>query len=229
MAETTGDERGFVFMMHDMYDEAWLIEAIKRGETDIQDFKQTITSSEKIAKTLVAFSNWKGGRLIIGVKDNGVISGTSVTEDAFMIQAAFERYSKNVLPLKNFVVNVQKKKVLVVEVEKNNNEVALSFNVEKNKWLAYTRYHDQTVVVGFVGFLSLLEQVKEHSVSTFGDKEKKITGYLEKFAETKPTLNELKKNLQLNRKEAITSLLNLLNLKLIKLNYDRDEERFELA
>ncbi|MDB4904822.1 MAG: Divergent domain protein [Mucilaginibacter sp.] len=39
---------------------------IFEGEGVKLDFKKTITSCEKIARTMVAFSNNKGGRLLIG-------------------------------------------------------------------------------------------------------------------------------------------------------------------
>lgn len=210
-----------------MYDETWLLKAIKNGENEVQDFKQTITSSEKIAKTLVAFSNLSGGRLIIGVKDNGVVSGVSVAEEAYMIQAAFERYSKNVLPLKNHIISFQKKKILVVEVAKNESQVALAYQSEKEKWLAYTRFKDQTVMVGFVGFLYLNEKSKPNTLSSFDDIEKKIANYISKNCSDRViSMNELKKNLQLNRKETITGLLNLLKLNVLRLDYTTDEEKF---
>ena len=44
---------------------------ISEGENLYQDFKYTINDSRKIAKSLSAFANTKGGRLLIGVKDNG--------------------------------------------------------------------------------------------------------------------------------------------------------------
>ena len=48
---------------------------IAGGESETLDFKQTISDASKIAKTLVAFANNKGGTLLIGVRDNGSISG----------------------------------------------------------------------------------------------------------------------------------------------------------
>jgi predicted HTH transcriptional regulator len=40
---------------------------IFEGEGVSLDFKKTITSCEKIAKTMVSFANNVGGRLLIGV------------------------------------------------------------------------------------------------------------------------------------------------------------------
>ena len=60
---------------------------IFEGESVNLDFKKTITSCEKIAKTLVAFANNKGGRLLVGVLDNGTIKG--VKGRYFFLQAGY--------------------------------------------------------------------------------------------------------------------------------------------
>jgi predicted HTH transcriptional regulator len=49
---------------------------IAQGEHQQFDFKFEVSDSKKIAKTLSAFANTDGGRLLIGVKDNGNITGT---------------------------------------------------------------------------------------------------------------------------------------------------------
>ena len=61
---------------------------IAEGEHQQQDFKFEISDARKIAKTLSAFSNTDGGRLLIGVKDNGKIAGVRSDEEQYMIEAA---------------------------------------------------------------------------------------------------------------------------------------------
>ena len=48
-----------------------LLKYISQGEHQTQDFKFEIDDQKKIARTLAAFGNANGGRLLIGVKDNG--------------------------------------------------------------------------------------------------------------------------------------------------------------
>ncbi|MDF3054796.1 MAG: divergent domain protein, partial [Gammaproteobacteria bacterium] len=45
------------------------------SESSTIEFKQEIPSNEKIIKTIVGFCNQHGGRLIIGVADDGVVYG----------------------------------------------------------------------------------------------------------------------------------------------------------
>mgnify|MGYP000599236676 CR=1 FL=1 len=57
---------------------------IAEGEHQQQDFKFEISDARKIAKTLSAFANTDGGRLLIGVKDNGKIAGVRSAEEKYM-------------------------------------------------------------------------------------------------------------------------------------------------
>jgi ATP-dependent DNA helicase RecG len=57
-----------------------LIALIGRGEDSRTQFKQTITNPESVAGDLVAFSNSMGGRIVIGVTDQGTVVGLSAED-----------------------------------------------------------------------------------------------------------------------------------------------------
>lgn len=57
-----------------------LVESVGRGEDSRTQFKQNITNAESLAGDLVAFSNSKGGRILVGVNDQGGIVGLSVDD-----------------------------------------------------------------------------------------------------------------------------------------------------
>ena len=65
---------------------------IAEGEHQMLDFKFEISDSKRIARSLAAFANTDGGRLLVGVKDNGAIAGVRSDEEIHMIQAAAEMY-----------------------------------------------------------------------------------------------------------------------------------------
>ena len=54
---------------------------IREGEHSEQDFKYRISDARKIARTLSAFANTTGGRLLVGVRDNGSIAGVKDEDD----------------------------------------------------------------------------------------------------------------------------------------------------
>ena len=70
---------------------------IAEGEHIHQDFKFAISDARKIARSLSAFANTEGGRLLVGVKDNGSIAGVRSEEEIYMIDAAATMYCRPAL------------------------------------------------------------------------------------------------------------------------------------
>lgn len=70
--------RGY-FLIHRLIDE---------GEHETQDFKFAIGDARKIARSLSAFANNRGGWLLIGVKDNGAVAGVRNDEDMYVVEQA---------------------------------------------------------------------------------------------------------------------------------------------
>ena len=58
-----------------------LLEIIKNGENSAVEFKTAVVRPESIAKEMVAFSNTQGGLILIGVDDNGTVSGLPSSKD----------------------------------------------------------------------------------------------------------------------------------------------------
>ena len=56
------------------------------------EYKQQISSQEKIAKTLSAMSNTAGGMILIGISDQRKIIGIDPEEERYMIAAANESF-----------------------------------------------------------------------------------------------------------------------------------------
>ncbi|MDE7145999.1 MAG: putative DNA binding domain-containing protein, partial [Duncaniella sp.] len=70
----------------------YIAKLIEEGEHEHQDFKFAISDARKIARSLSAFANNDGGRLLVGVKDNGVIAGVRNEEDIYVIENAAQMY-----------------------------------------------------------------------------------------------------------------------------------------
>lgn len=129
-------------------DQSYIKRLIAEGEHQQLDFKFEISDSRKIARTLVAFANTDGGRLLVGVKDNGAVAGVRSDEEFYMVDAASNMYCKPEIPFegKNWLVdNKNILEVIVKPGEKPN--YALD---EKNNWIAYVRIGDQNIVANRV-------------------------------------------------------------------------------
>ena len=61
---------------------------LKEKEGLILEYKQQISSQEKIARTLSAMSNTAGGLILIGISDQRKIMGIDPEEECFMIEGA---------------------------------------------------------------------------------------------------------------------------------------------
>lgn len=73
-------------------DTDYIYSLIAEGEHQQQDFKFEISDARKIAKTFSAFANTDGGKLLVGVKDNGPYCGVRSVEEMYMIETAAQLY-----------------------------------------------------------------------------------------------------------------------------------------
>lgn len=118
---------------------------IEEGEHQQQDFKYEISDARKIAKTLSAFSNTDGGRLLIGVKDNGRIAGIRSDEEIYMIDAAAKLYCKPQVCCEMITHEIDDKTILEVIVPKGG-ERPYYAKAHDNKWWAYLRIKDENIL-----------------------------------------------------------------------------------
>lgn len=126
-------------------DTEYIQSLIAQGEHQQQDFKFEISDARKIAKTLSAFANTIGGRLLIGVKDNGKIAGIRSEEERYMIEAAAELYCEPQPEFEMRVCRVEGKNILIVEIFESFSKPILAKD-EQNKGWAYLRVKDENIL-----------------------------------------------------------------------------------
>ena len=70
-----------------------LLELIANGENSGVEFKSDSTRPEQLAKEVVAFANFQGGRILLGVEDDGTISGIQRENlEHWVMDTVFGRY-----------------------------------------------------------------------------------------------------------------------------------------
>ena len=126
-------------------DKVYLQQLIAEGEHQQQDFKFEISDARKIARSLSAFSNTDGGRLLIGVKDNGRIAGVRSEEEIYMIEAAAKLYCRPNVEIGVLTYEVDGKTVLVAEIPKAEQK-PVKVQDETGKYLAYVRIADENIL-----------------------------------------------------------------------------------
>ena len=118
---------------------------IRQGEHQTQDFKFRVDDAKKIARTISAFANTDGGRLLIGVKDNGKVVGIDPEEEFHIVQGAAELFCNPPVPIETMIWQDDHKLVLEVIV------TASPLKPHKSKdddgaWKTYVRRNDHTLI-----------------------------------------------------------------------------------
>ena len=188
---------------------------IDEGEHQMLDFKFEISDSKKIARTLVAFANTDGGRLLIGVKDNGSISGIRTEEEKHMIQTASEMFCKPNVIFQAKEWNINGKTVLEVIVPKSkyHKHKAPDHN---HLYKVYIRVKDQNIIADRILLKIWKNQNNKQEIKiTFTDSEMFLLKYLNE--NKKITIKEFIKETRINKKEAERILVNFTLMNLIKL------------
>ena len=125
-----------------------LQELIAQGESNRLEFKSTVDSAVKIAKTLVAFANTGGGTLLIGVTDSQKICGIASEGDEMgKIEEASDVHCQPPLPVSYTVESVGDKKVLLIIIPESDNKPH-TVQEPDGKQTIYVRMADKTVPTG---------------------------------------------------------------------------------
>lgn len=118
---------------------------IRQGEHQTQDFKFRVDDARKIARTISAFANTDGGRLLIGVKDNGKVVGVNPEEEFHIIQGAADLFCTPPVPIQTVIWQEDHKLVLEVIIASSPLRPHKSKD-EEGAWKTYVRRHDHTLI-----------------------------------------------------------------------------------
>lgn len=178
---------------------------IKAGEHQQQDFKFAVNEARKIAYSLCAFANSEGGRLLIGVKDNGRIAGVRSEEELYMIDTAADLYTSPVIPFETKLWNVNGKKVLEVIVQPHDEKPCMVKD-EHGRYWAYVRFDDQNIKASPV-HLELWKNPVQPRVLNLGQNEERVMEVLRDFQPR--SINKLSHDSGMDRRELIRFLARL--------------------
>jgi len=196
---------------------------IFEGEGVTLDFKKTITSCEKIARTMVAFANNKGGRLLIGVDDDGTITGVkSEDEERYMITKAAHLFAKPALEPIFEEVYVDDKLVLAVDIPEGAAKPHFAL-ADDGKWWVYVRVKDKSVLASKIVVDVLKRSADNEGVLIeYSLKEKTLLEYLDKT--DRITVKECGELLKIGRKRAQRLLVDLILSGIVRINTTEKEE-----
>lgn len=199
---------------------------IEEGEHECQDFKFAITDSRKIARSIAAFANNKGGRLLVGVKDNGTVAGIRNDEEIYMIEQAAERYCKPVQSVEQTLYCVDGKYVLKVDISSFDKKPVLAQD-DNGKWQVYYRVADENVQVPDLFRRMLAATPNDEVLVRFTDAQRWLLQFISKNEVV--TLDEIALSGKLSRETIEESVVRLCKMELLTFCYHSGEWKLKIV
>ena len=188
---------------------------IAQGEHQQQDFKYEISDVRKIARTLSAFANTDGGRLLIGVKDNGKIAGVRSDEEIYMVEAAASLYCVPPVECTMSIHRVEGHNVVIAEVSPSEARPVRA-RLDDDSLCAFMRIADENIVASPVQMALWREADRDSgTLLPFTAREHSLLQLLAE-AEEPLTLNRFARLGRLPRHRAVQLLVQFIRFGLVE-------------
>lgn len=208
-----------------MDDRHYLLSLIKEGEHQQQDFKYRVSDARKLARSVSAFANTDGGRLLIGVRDDGHLSGVRSEEEIFMMHQAAYKYCKPEPSIKFDTYHVDGRTIVIATVPPSDKKPVCAED-EDGKSRAYIRIADENIVASPVHLALWRETQKTRgSVMTYDEAVRQLLDAMEGLL----TLNQIVKRSNLPRHQVIALLARLIRFGTAKWEYSDQQFLFSLT
>jgi predicted HTH transcriptional regulator len=207
---------------------------LDEGEGFELEFKRKVTTFQKIAKTMIAFANTRGGIILFGIDDDKSVVGIeSEKEDTERLQTAATYFCDPPLQPIIEVVPYRGKDVLVVRIEESNQKPhALFVDGDEEKKLGtsvYIRVNDKTVEAS-KEVVKILEAENPDAPPlriAIGDAERRLFEYLDEHERI--TVKEFSNLLNISHRRASRSLVQLVRAGLVRLHTNEKEDYYTRA
>ena len=208
-----------------MNDKQYLQTLIREGEHQQQDFKYRVSDALKLAKSVSAFANTDGGRLLIGVRDDGNMSGVRDEEEIYMMHQAAYRYCHPEASIKFDTYHVDGRTIVVATVPPSDRRPICVLS-DEDKPRAYIRIADENIVASPVHLAIWRELQNQHgTMLTYTDAVRKILDVLQ---DQELPLNLIVRRSRLPRPKVIMLLARLIRFRVVYWEYRNQQFVFHL-
>jgi predicted HTH transcriptional regulator len=199
----------------------------QQGEGLKVEFKKKAAYPEKIVREIIALANTEGGYLLIGVDDDGTVSGQRfIEEEVFVMQKAIGQYIQPNLTYQVETIKLTPKKgVALFTIPKSPDRP--HFLMEENRRKAFVRVKDRSIQAS-KEMWEILKRGKnpKDMVFTYGEKENILMKSLGENG--KITLKEFQFLAKLPRFLASKTLVRLVLANVIKIVPQEKEDIFTI-
>ena len=208
-----------------MDDKRYLQSLIEEGEHQQQDFKYRVDDPCKLAKSVSAFANTDGGRLLIGVRDDGYIAGVRKEGEIYVMHQAAYKYCQPEASVRFDTYHAEGLTVVIATVPPSDKKPICAQD-EDGRMKAYIRIKDENIVASPVLFALWRESQKPQGALLTFDEE--IRGLLD-VMQGQLTLKQIVRQSKLPRHKVITLLAHLIRFGTVKWEYVEKEFVFGLG
>lgn len=199
------------------------------GEGMHLEFKRKVPRPERIAKEAIAFANTHGGRLLLGVDDDGSVVGVrDAEEEEFALKGALTAHCDPPLAFTTEHVQVSEKRyVIIVHVPESGDKPHFLVDGEAAR-TAYIRVDDMSVEASREHLRLMRRRNGEEKVTfEFGEKELLLMRYLEHYGRI--TVKQFASMAQVSLRSASQTLVLLTRANVLRLHADVQDDYFTLA
>jgi len=191
---------------------------IEEGEHEHQDFKFSISDARKIARSLSAFANNDGGRLLVGVKDNGNIAGVRNEEDIYVIEQAAQMYCRPAQKVEFTAFKTEGGAIVIrAEIAKASHRPVQAQEPD-GSWRTYYRVKDENIVAPELMVRAWRKKESQKgALLSFSETESTLIGHLEENEMT--TIEEFMKIARISRHTAEEIIIKLYAVGIIDFTY----------
>lgn len=207
-----------------MDDKRYLLSLIGEGEHQQQDFKYRVDDARKLAKSVSAFANTDGGRLLIGVRDDGFIAGVRKEGEIYVMHQAAYKYCQPEASVRFDTYHAEGRTVVIATVPPSDKKPVCAQD-EDGQMRAYIRIKDENIVASPVLFKLMKEsQQPQGALLTMDDDIRRLLSMMDEPL----TLNRLVKLVKLPRPKVVALLAHLIRFGTVKWEYVDQEFLFSL-
>ena len=209
-----------------MDDKRFIQSLINEGEHQQQDFKYRVSDAMKLAKSVSAFANTDGGRLLIGVRDDGHMSGVRDEEEIYMMHQAAFRYCRPQASIKFDTYHIEGRTIVVATVPPSDKRPVCAVD-DEGRPRAYIRIADENIVASPVHLAIWREaQNPQGTMMTYTDTVSKLINTLQG---RRLTLNQLVRYSAVPRHKVITLLARLIRFHVVQWEYTDQQFLFSVV
>ena len=209
-----------------MDDKHYLQQLISEGEHQQQDFKYRVSDAVKLARSVSAFANTDGGRLLIGVRDDGHLSGVRSEEEIHVMHQAAYKYCQPEASIKFDTYHIDGRTIVVATIPPSVRRPVFALD-EEGKKTAYIRIADENIVASPVHLAIWRESQQEQgAMMTYTDSVHQLLDVLQGPA---LTLNLLVRRSRLPRPKVIRLLARLIRFHIVQWEYTNQQFLFSIV